>query len=139
MTPDKSKTLGRIHRVRTVQLNLARATEARARAQAASETALASRIAQLAYAASSGSGNTAAFAAAAHYRDRLHQSAAAADARVRNAEAGVLRAEAATRDAKRDQTAVEKLLDRAADEAARRAARQLEALSGVPRKRHGSC
>ena len=40
--------LNRIHRVRTLQLTLARADEARANAQVATESALSERIAQLA-------------------------------------------------------------------------------------------
>ena len=42
------KRLQRLHRVRTLQLNLARADEARAREQVTSEQQLSHRIAQLA-------------------------------------------------------------------------------------------
>ena len=50
---DKSKRLARLHRVRTLQLGLAQADEARAREGMASETALAQRIARLAAAQAS--------------------------------------------------------------------------------------
>ncbi len=45
--PD-AKRLKRLHRVRTLQLGLARAEESRTQAQLTSETQLAERIAQLA-------------------------------------------------------------------------------------------
>ena len=46
--PADARALGRIHRVRTLQLTLARAEESRAQGAVATETALSGRIAQLA-------------------------------------------------------------------------------------------
>ncbi|HEX8555561.1 MAG TPA: hypothetical protein VF695_12700 [Sphingomonas sp.] len=129
-----AKTLARIHRVRTVQLHQAHAAEARVREQAAAEEALGARIAALADAvaptriASSGI----ALGAAALYRDKLHQSAHAAVARLARTQAEATRAAAVTRAARQDQNAVEKLMDRArlADAAADR--RKLEDLPTTP-------
>ncbi|PZQ62051.1 MAG: hypothetical protein DI544_05515 [Sphingomonas taxi] len=112
--PD-AKRLTRLHRVRTLQLGLARADESRTQAQLTSETQLAQRIAQLADAVSPVPATTAGamtIAAQAHFRDRLHRSAEAAMNRVRTAQAQVERSTEATRAARRDQNAVEKLLDR---------------------------
>lgn len=134
--PDR-KQLGRIHRVRTLQLTLARAEEARAHDRHATETALAARVVQLADAAVSGSGGAAALGAAAHYRERLHQSAHQLAHRVRAAEADAARAAEDARAAKRDQGAVEKLIERADADLLRRAMRALEELG--ERKRHGPC
>jgi flagellar biosynthesis chaperone FliJ len=112
--PD-AKRLKRLHRVRTLQLGLARAEESRTQAQLTSETQLAQRIAQLASAVAPATDSAAGavnLAAAAHFRDRLHRSAEAATNRVRMAEAQVERSAEATRGARRDQSAVEKLLER---------------------------
>ena len=133
-----AKLLARIHRVRTVQLNLQRAEEARAHDKLGSETALRARIAQLADgvapkpAASAG----VSLIAAAHYRERLHQSAAAATMRVSTAEQAAARAADATRSAWRDQAAVEKLIARAKRA---RAAKEMRALEDAPppQPRHG--
>jgi hypothetical protein len=135
---DKGKTLGRIHRVRTLQLTLARAEESRAHAAAATENALSARIAQLAEAVTSTSGHAVALGAAAHYRQRLQQSAQVAANRVRGAEADIARAAEGTRAAKRDQGAVEKLLERADADALRRAMRRLEE-TPPGGKRHDPC
>ena len=123
-----NKKLQRIHRVRTLQLGLARAEETRAHEQVASETALSQRIAQLASAVAPGQGSGAAvsFAAMAHYREKLHRNAEVIENRVRNAAAEASRAAEATRSAKRDQTAVEKLIARGEAEAALRAIRALQ-------------
>ncbi len=129
--PD-AKRLKRLHRVRTLQLGLARAEESRTQAQLSSETQLAQRIAQLASAvaptphSAAGAVN---LAAAAHFRDRLHRSAEAALNRVRMAEQQVERSAETTRGARRDQSAVEKLLERqhAADLRA-----EMKALEDVP-------
>lgn len=129
--------LGRIHRVRTLQLTLARAEEARAHAQVATETALSARIAQLAEAVAPASGSAATLLAASHYRERLHNSAVAAANRVRGAEAEAARAAEGARAAKRDQSAVEKLIDRARAEALRCEMRALE--DAPSRKRHDPC
>lgn len=115
------RRLARVHRVRTLQLGLAQADEARAHAAVATETALSQRIARLAdgVAPRASDSGAATLAAAAHYRERLHQSAAAAANRVRTAETQAQRSAAATLAAKRDQTAAEKLLERSrADHAA---------------------
>ena len=124
---DKKK-LQRLHRVRTLQLGMARAAETRAHDQVASETALSNRIAQLADAVSPGEGGGAAlsFAAMAHYREKLHRNAEVIDNRVRAARAEAARALEARQSAKRDQTAVEKLMARADAEAALRAIRALQ-------------
>ena len=131
-------TLERIARVRALQVTLARAAEARADAQVATEQALSSRIAELAGAVAPASGGAPALAAAAHYRERLHRSAATAANRVRAAEAEATRAAAGTRAARQDQGAVEKLIERGRADALRREGRALEEAGGG-RKRHGPC
>lgn len=121
--------LARLHRVRTLQLGLARADEARALAQVTSEQQLAQRIAALAAAVAPEPSllpGAAHLAAAAHFRDRLHRSADAAEERVRTAEMLADRRSEATRAAHRDQTAVEKLIDRQRAEATRAAMKALE-------------
>lgn len=135
------KKLARLHRVRTLQVNLAHAAETSARAQVASETALAQRIAALAAAVAPAEvqGTAVSFAAQAHYRDRLHRTAQAADDRVRTAEAAAARASEATRAAKRDQTAVEKLMARAAFEAGLRELRALQEAPPLRKVRHDPC
>jgi hypothetical protein len=138
-----ARQLARIARVRDVQFRLAQADEARAQDKQASETRLAARIAQLAADVAPAPATVAAgvsFAAAAHYRTRLQQSAAAADARVRTADEAARRAADATRDARRDQSAVEKLHARAlADDAARAIRAAADALPSGNRKRHDPC
>ena len=136
-----AKTLSRIYRVRTAQLNLARADEARAQASLASETAMTRRIAALVEAVAPTPTATGAFAMAgtALFRDRLHQSADAAAFRVMNAEQRALRAAEASRAAQRDQTAVEKLIDRARRDALYREARDLQNAPPQARKRHAAC
>ena len=106
--------------------------------ETASETALSNRIAQLADAVSPGEGGGAAlsFAAMAHYREKLHRNAEVIDNRVRAAEAEAARALEARQTAKRDQTAVEKLMARADAEAALRAIRALQE-APPPRPRRG--
>ncbi|MGJ3628888.1 hypothetical protein AB5I41_22135 [Sphingomonas sp. MMS24-JH45] len=138
MTPER---LARLHRVRTLQLGLAQADEARAREGLASETALANRIATLAAVAPTADRTGATgLAAAAHYRDRLHRSADAASNRVRAAEAAAERVADATKTARRDQSAVEKLMARAD---AVTIAAEIRALQDAPptakRKRHDPC
>lgn len=111
----KTKTLGRIHRVRTLQLGLARANEMRHHEALGQETTLNGRIAGLvdAVAPTVEMLGAHSLAASAHYRERLQQSAFAAAARVQAASARADAAVEASRAAKRDQSAVEKLLDRA--------------------------
>ena len=135
------RQLDRLHRVRTVQLTLARVDEARALDQQASEAALHARIAQLAGGVAPVAAEQAGFSlvAAAHYRERLHQSAAAAQARVRRADEAVERATQATREARRDQSAAEKLIARATADEAVRALRALEESPPARRARHDPC
>lgn len=137
---DKKK-LARLHRVRTLQLGMAQAAEVRARDQAASEAALSSRIAQLAAAVapSEGDGAGVSLAAMAHYREKLHRTAEAASNRVRVAEAEAARTVEARQSAKRDQTAVEKLIARAEIEAALREIRALQEAPPTRKIRHDPC
>lgn len=136
-----ASTLRRIHRVRTAQLNLARADEARATAALAAETAMTDRIAALVDAVAPAPATTGAFtlAGTALFRERLHRSADAAAMRVEHAEMRVARAGEASRAAHRDQSVVEKLIDRARREALYREARDLQNAPPQARKRHGSC
>lgn len=142
--PD-AKKLARIHRVRTLQLGLTRAEEVRAHEKFASETNLAARIQALADAVSPAPdtvASAASLAAQSHFRERLHQSSAAAQARVQSAEMFVNRAAEATRSAKRDQSAIEKLLDRARLAALAKEMRALEEtppVSPLKAKRHDPC
>lgn len=138
--PDQhQKKLGRLLRVRTLQLDMVRAGEVAAREKVAGEEALRARIAQLAQgvapspAPTPGSATT--LIAAAHYRERLHQSAVAAEHRIAEAQRGLAHARAATQEAKRDQSAIEKLIERAEANAARKAMRALEDMPPGMRKR----
>jgi flagellar FliJ protein len=135
------KVLARIHRVRTLQLNLIRADEARAHDKFATETELGRRIADLAaaIAPTTETGAGVLLAAAAHFRGRLHQSAAAARDRLQSAEYMANRATEATRAAKRDQSAVEKLMARADAEAVLKAIRGLEESPPTRKIRHDPC
>lgn len=140
--PEKSKRkLDRLLRVRTLQLDQVRMQEVEARTRVAQEEELRARIARLsenvAPAESQGLANM--LAAAAHYRDRLHQSAIAADRRVAVAEQGLDAATQATREARRDQSAIEKLIARQEAEAAVAALRKLEELPATGRNRHDLC
>lgn len=122
------KTLARIQRVRVLQAGLAQAGEVQARDTLASEAALSDRIAGLAAAVAPMRQESTAvsFAAAAHYRERLHRSAITAADRVAAAAAQAEAAAEAAREARRDQSAVEKLLVRAQAEAVMREMRALE-------------
>lgn len=140
--PADVKTLARIHRVRTVQLHQAHAAEAQAIEKAAAEAELGARIAALAAAVeptpigSSGIGASGiALAAAALYRDKLHQSAHAALQRLARTQADAERAAAVTRAARQDQGATEKLMDRARSAQAAVERRKLEDMPAarVPR------
>lgn len=134
-------SLDRILRVRTLQLGLVQAAEMQAHEKVASEDALRSRIAQLV--ANVAPEETAAeafsFIAAAHFRDRLNQSAAAADARLRTATDNLTRASDATREARRDQSAIEKLIARQDQAAVVKAMRALEEAPPTRRNRHDPC
>jgi flagellar FliJ protein len=139
--PRNRQTLTRIHRVRTIQLNLTRADEVEAQNRAASEAALSARIASLAAAVAPTPSAAGGFSltAAAHYRDRLHQSASAAQTRVEAAEYRARAAGDATRAARRDQNAVEKLIERARADDVLKAVRALEEAPAFKSKRHDPC
>lgn len=136
------RKLDRLLRVRTLQLGQVRAEESRARERVAQEEALRERIAQLAAnvaPAPQSSEIATSLIAAAHYRDRLNQSAHAAERRVAVAETGLSAAEAASREARRDQNAIEKLITRERAEEAIKALRALEALPPTGKNRHDIC
>jgi len=139
--PKKDGRYDRILRVRTLQLGQVRAEEGRARAKLSHESAMRERIAQLSanIAPSTEQFTATSLMAAAHYRDRLHQSAHAAAQRVAVAEQSVTFAENATREAKRDQSAIEKLVARGEADAALKALRALEALPPTGKNRHDLC
>ena len=136
-----ARRLGRLLRVRELQLAVRQGAEAEAAARLASEHALRRRVAELAEdvaprAATTGAG---ALQAAAHYRERLHQTVASVEQRVRAAEQGVAAAQAATREARRDQTAMEKLAARAERDEMVRMLKALEDAPQIRRVRHGPC
>jgi flagellar FliJ protein len=137
----KPAKLDRLLRVRTLQLGLIRAEEVRAQERFTNEASLKSRIAQLAEGVAPQSAPTQGFSlvAAAHFRDRLQQSAEAAEGRLRAAERVVERAAEATREARRDQNAIEKLIARADADAALKAIRALEASPPTRKIRHDPC
>ncbi len=138
-----AKKLERLLRVRTLQLDQVRAAEVHARARVDQEQTLRARIAALTDNVAPVAAPAPAFAtsliAAAHYRDRLHQSAHAAERRVVVARQGLETARAATREAHRDQSAIEKLIEREDAKAVLKALRELEALPANMRKRHDIC
>lgn len=138
---DRGQTLARLHRVRRIQLNLARGEEASAHDKAASETALGLRIAELANAVAPAPETAAGFSlgAAAHYREKLQISADAAQVRAAQAEARARTATEKAQSAWRDQSAMEKLIARADAEAVRRAMKELEAAPATARNRHDPC
>jgi flagellar protein FliJ len=137
----QGRSLNRLLRVRALQHDLTRAAEVQARARVEQEVQLRARIATLA-ANVAPAAETTEFAtslmAAAHYRDRLHQSADAAERRVVVAEQSLEQARAATREARRDQGAIEKLIAHDEAAAALKALRELEALPPT-RNRHDIC
>ena len=140
--PRSAKKLARLHRVRTLQLDQVRAEEARAHTRVSQESHLRERLASLAEnvaPVTGGEGFAGSLIASAHYRDRLHQSAHAAERRVEVAERGLESARAVTREARRDQSAIEKLMAREQADAALRMLRALEALPPSGRNRHDLC
>ena len=139
--PRTARKLERLLRVRTLQLDQVRAAEMHARAKVDQEESLKERIAALAANVAPAAAPTFATSliAAAHYRDRLHQSAHAAERRVTVAQLGLENARAATREAHRDQSAIEKLIAREEAKAALEALRALEALPAGTGKRHDIC
>jgi flagellar FliJ protein len=136
-----ARKLDRIHRVRTLQLGQVRAQEVMAREKVVQEETLRARIAQLSanVAPAEAQEMATSLKAAAHYRERLHQSAIAAERRVEVAEQSLSVAENATREAKRDQSAVEKLIARSQAAATLKEMRALEELPPSSRKRHDLC
>ncbi|WP_298668578.1 hypothetical protein [uncultured Sphingomonas sp.] len=136
-----AKKLARVLRVRTLQLGLAQAQEVRLRETHAHEAALSSRIARLAadVAPTADSAAGVSLAAAAYYRERLHRSAETAANRVRTAEVEAERAAEATRAAKRDQSAVEKLIARAETAAVLREIGKLRDAPPTRKVRHDPC
>lgn len=138
---DRRAKFTRLLRVRSLQLGQVRVQEVEAQARLVQEQGLRDRIAQLSAGVAPAPAPVRAdtLAASAFYRERLQQSAASAAHRVAVAEARVANARTATREARRDQTAVEKLLARAEGEAMRKAMRALEELPPAARKRHDPC
>ncbi|NIJ21169.1 capsule polysaccharide export protein KpsE/RkpR [Sphingomonas naasensis] len=138
-----ARKLERLLRVRTLQLDQVRAAEVQARSRVDQEESLRDRIDKLAAKIAPAATPSPTFAtsliAAAHYRDRLHQSAHAAERRVAVAHQGLESARAATREAHRDQSAIEKLIEREGAKAALKALRELEALPATAKKRHDIC
>lgn len=134
-------SLDRILRVRTLQLGLVQAAEMQAQEKVASEDALRHRIAQLVanVAPEEAAEQAFSFIAAAHFRDRLHQSAAAAEHRLKMANDRLHQASEATREARRDQSAVEKLIAREDKLAVIKAMRALEEAPPIRRNRHDPC
>lgn len=135
------KQLARVHRVRDIQLRQMQAAEADAQARFASEAALRTRIAQLAagVAPQPVAAEGVSFAAAALYRERLQISAQAAEQRVVNATVRVEQAAAATRAARQDRHAIEKLIERDEAALALKALRELEVAPPSRTIRHDPC
>lgn len=136
------KRLQRLLRVRTLQLGQVQGQEATAAAKLTQETQLSARITALAdniTPRAADTGFAASMAAAAYYRERLHGSAQAAQGRIAQAEAGLARAQEATREARRDQSAIEKLMVRAEAQAALKELRAMEDAPVFKRNRHDPC
>ncbi|KQN39546.1 hypothetical protein ASG37_08320 [Sphingomonas sp. Leaf407] len=140
---DKAKRLARVLRVRTLQLGLTQADEARAAARVADEAAMRDRILSLAQAiapVTTPVASASSLGAAAHYRERLHVSAQLAERRVAQADVGLEQARSATLEARRDQSAVEKLIARADAASALKEMRALENAPPVRKpNRHDPC
>jgi flagellar protein FliJ len=122
------KRLGRMLRVRGLQLDLARAEQAAAAERASSAAALADRIESLRQdvAPRAGSDQGLTLFAAAHYRDRLAKSHVEAQRRVQITNQQLDQARDATTTAKRDHGVVEKLIDRELQAQAAAARKALE-------------
>lgn len=133
--------LGRLLRVRSLQLDLKRAEEAAAANQAATVAALAQRIQRLAVDAGprAGSASGLALAATAHYRERLDGSQREAGRRVAVAEQQLQAARARTLEAGRDHGAIEKLVDRARRDRALDEMRKLADAPAPVKRWHSSC
>ena len=122
------KRLGRMLRVRSLQLDLARAEQAQAAERASSAAALAARIESLRQDVSPRQGNEQGLSlfAAAHYRDRLAKSQVEAQRRSAIAVQQLDQAREAANSAKRDHGVVEKLIERGLDAQAAAARKALE-------------
>ena len=123
-----AKRLGRMLRVRSLQLDLARAEQAAAAERASSAAALAARIESLRQdvAPRQGAEQGLTLFAAAHYRDRLARSQVEAQRRVQLAHQQLDQARDAATAAKRDHGVVEKLIERELEAQARAALKALE-------------
>jgi hypothetical protein len=123
-----AKRLGRMLRVRTLQLDMARADQAAAAERASSAAALAARIDALRQdvAPREGSDQGLSLFAAAHYRDRLAKSQVEAQRRVQLAHQQLDQARDAATAAKRDHGVVEKLIERELEAQAAAARKALE-------------
>lgn len=122
------KRLGRMLRVRSIQLDLARADQAAAADRASSASALAQRIEALRQdvAPRAGAEQGLTLFAAAHYRDRLARSQVDAQRRVAVAEQHLETARTAASSARRDHGVVEKLIARELDAQAADARKALQ-------------
>ena len=109
-----AKKLGRMLRVRSLQLDLARAEQVAAAERASSAAALAARIDSLRQdvAPREGADQGLTMFAAAHYRDRLARSQVEAQRRMQIAHQQLDQARDAAEAAKRDHGVVEKLIER---------------------------
>ena len=123
-----AKRLGRMLRVRTLQLDLARAEQAAAAERVSSAAALAARIDALRQDVSprEGSDQGLSLFADAHYRDRLAKSQVEAQRRVQLAHQQLDQARDAATAAKRDHGVVEKLIERELEAQAAAARKALE-------------
>ena len=109
-----AKKLGRMLRVRSLQLDLARAEQVAAAERVSSAAALAARIEALRQDVDprEGANQGLSLFAAAHYRDRLAKSQIEAQRRVQVAHQQLDNARNAANAAKRDHGVVEKLIER---------------------------
>ena len=113
--PADVRRLGRLLRVRTIQRDLAAADAARAADQVSTHARMVTRIEALARDVAPSPGGVTALdlAAAATYRNRLQASHADARNRLSTAAAFAERREDASREARRDHRAIEKLAEQA--------------------------
>jgi len=123
-----AKRLGRMLRVRSLQLDLARAEQVAAAERASSAAALAARIESLRQdvAPRQGVDQGLSLFAAAHYRDRLAKSQVEAQRRVQVTHQQLDQARDAASAAKRDHGVVEKLIERELEAQAAAARKALE-------------
>ena len=123
-----AKKLGRMLRVRSLQLDLARADQVQAADRASSARALSDRIEALRQDVSPREGGVQGLSlfAAAHYRDRLARSQIEAQHRLQIAHQQLDQARDAANSAKRDHGVVEKLIERELDAQAAAARKAME-------------